>query len=129
MRVPPLSREDPLEKEMATHSSLLAWRNLTDRGAWSATVCEVTRDMTEVKQQPQNHPRSSVRWFLWHRGHGRYRGRAAQPSSSHQPSPNQGESALIFQRCSRPRPLAGGPTEAQSQVPLAPQAGFYARLS
>ena len=25
-RVPSLSREDPLEKEMATHSSILAWR-------------------------------------------------------------------------------------------------------
>ena len=25
-RVPPLGREDPLEKEMATHSSIVAWR-------------------------------------------------------------------------------------------------------
>ena len=25
MQVPSLSQEDPLEKEMATHSSLLAW--------------------------------------------------------------------------------------------------------
>ena len=25
-RVPSLGREDPLEKEMATHSSILAWR-------------------------------------------------------------------------------------------------------
>ena len=25
-RVPTLSQEDPLEKEMATHSSILAWR-------------------------------------------------------------------------------------------------------
>ena len=25
MRVQPLSQEDPLEKEMATHSSILAW--------------------------------------------------------------------------------------------------------
>ena len=25
-RVQPLSQEDPLEKEMATHSSILAWR-------------------------------------------------------------------------------------------------------
>ena len=28
-----LGREDPLEKEMATHSSILAWRIFTDRGA------------------------------------------------------------------------------------------------
>ena len=26
LQVQPLSREDPLEKEMATHSSILAWR-------------------------------------------------------------------------------------------------------
>ena len=30
--------EDPLEKEMATHSSILAWRIPMDRGAWKATV-------------------------------------------------------------------------------------------
>ena len=32
------SWEDPLEKEMATHSSILAWRNPRNRGAWQATV-------------------------------------------------------------------------------------------
>ena len=26
MRVPPLDREDPLEEDMATHSSILAWK-------------------------------------------------------------------------------------------------------
>ena len=30
--------EDPLEEEMATHSSILAWRKSMDRGAWWATV-------------------------------------------------------------------------------------------
>ena len=29
-----LGWEDPLEEGMATHSSILAWRNSTDRGAW-----------------------------------------------------------------------------------------------
>ena len=33
-----LGREDPLEKKMATLSSILAWRNPMDRGAWGATV-------------------------------------------------------------------------------------------
>ena len=28
-----LGREDPLEKEMATHSCILAWENPMDRGA------------------------------------------------------------------------------------------------
>ena len=30
-----------LEKEMATHSSILAWRIPMDRGAWWATIHEV----------------------------------------------------------------------------------------
>ena len=34
--------EDPLEKGMATHSSILAWRIPMDRGAWWATVHGVT---------------------------------------------------------------------------------------
>ena len=38
-----LGREDPLEKEMATHSSIFAWRIPMDRGAWRATVHGVTR--------------------------------------------------------------------------------------
>ena len=33
-----LGQEDPLEKEMATHSSLLAWEIPMDRGACWATV-------------------------------------------------------------------------------------------
>ena len=32
--VQPLGWEDPLEKEMATHSSTLAWKNPMDGGAW-----------------------------------------------------------------------------------------------
>ena len=32
-RVQSLDQEDPLEEEMATHSSILAWRILMDRGA------------------------------------------------------------------------------------------------
>ena len=38
-----LGWEDPLEKEMATHSSILAWRIPKDRGAWRATVHGVAR--------------------------------------------------------------------------------------
>ena len=29
-----LGQEDSLEEEMAIHSSILAWKNSTDRGAW-----------------------------------------------------------------------------------------------
>ena len=49
-----LGQEDALEKEMATHSSILAWENPMDRGAWRGTVHGVTKDsdMTlQLKQQ------------------------------------------------------------------------------
>ena len=41
-----LGWEDPLEEGMATHSSILAWRVLIDRGAWEATVCRVAKSQT-----------------------------------------------------------------------------------
>ena len=37
-----LGWEDPLEKEMAIHSSILAWK-IPDRGAWQAAVYGVAR--------------------------------------------------------------------------------------
>ena len=41
--------EDPLEEDMATHSSILDWRIPMDRGIWCAAVHVVTEsDMTEV---------------------------------------------------------------------------------
>ena len=36
----------PLEKEMATHPSVLAWRILRDRGAWRATARGVEKSRT-----------------------------------------------------------------------------------
>ena len=47
-RVRFLSQEDPLEEEMATHSSILAWRIPIDRGAWWATVHGVTESWTRL---------------------------------------------------------------------------------
>ena len=41
-----LSWEDPLEKRMANHSSILAWRISMERGAWGATVYAVTKSQT-----------------------------------------------------------------------------------
>ena len=43
-----LSREDPLEEEMATHSSILAWRIPMDRGAWRATVHGIAKSGTQL---------------------------------------------------------------------------------
>ena len=40
-QVQSLGQEDPLEKEMATHSSILALKNPMDRGAWD---CKVRHD-------------------------------------------------------------------------------------
>ena len=41
-RVGSLGQEEPLEKETATHSSILAWR-IPWTGAWWATVHEITK--------------------------------------------------------------------------------------
>ena len=41
--VPSLGQEDPLEKEMETHSSILAWEIPMDREARWATVHGVAR--------------------------------------------------------------------------------------
>ena len=38
-----LSWEDPLEEEMSTYSSILAWRIPMDRRAWQAIVHGITR--------------------------------------------------------------------------------------
>ena len=39
-RVQSLGWEDPLEEEMGTHSSILAWKNPMDRGAWDFMLPE-----------------------------------------------------------------------------------------
>ena len=41
-----LGWKDPLEEGMATHSSTLAWRIPTDRGAWRAAVHGVSKSQT-----------------------------------------------------------------------------------
>ena len=41
--------EDPLEKGMVTHSSILALENPMDRGAWRATVHGVTKSQTRLR--------------------------------------------------------------------------------
>ena len=47
-RVWSLDQEDPLEKEIAPHSSILAWKNPMDRGAW-APVHGVTKNQTQLR--------------------------------------------------------------------------------
>ena len=43
-----LGREDPVEKEMTSHSSILAWAIPMDGGVWQATVHGVAKSQTRV---------------------------------------------------------------------------------
>ena len=45
--------EDPLEKRMATHSSILIWRIPMDRGAWWARVHGVAKSRTQLSNLNQ----------------------------------------------------------------------------
>ena len=47
-----LGWEDPLEKEMATHSSIFCLQNPMDRGAWKATTMGVTRVRHDLATKP-----------------------------------------------------------------------------
>ena len=42
--VPSLDWEDPLEKEVATHSSILAWQSHGSREVWLAIVRGVAKE-------------------------------------------------------------------------------------
>jgi len=52
-RVQSLGWEDPLEEDMATHSSLLPWRIPMDRRAWRATVHAVAKSRTQLSDKAQ----------------------------------------------------------------------------
>ena len=47
-QVRPLDGEDPVDKGMATHSSILVWRIPMDRGPWQTTVHGVTKSQTQL---------------------------------------------------------------------------------
>ena len=52
-----LGWEDPLEEDMATHSSILAWRVPMDRRAWWATVHRIAEsDMSEQVSTSEHSP-------------------------------------------------------------------------
>ena len=55
-----LGQEDPLEKEMTTYSSILAWKNHMDRGAWQATVQGVTKSQTRSSMYTE-----PPFWIIW----------------------------------------------------------------
>ena len=47
-KVQSLDLEDPVEKEMATHSSISFLANPTDRGAWQTIVPGVAESQTQL---------------------------------------------------------------------------------
>ena len=49
-----LGWDDPLEKEMATHSSTLAWRIPMDGGAWRAAVPGVAEESDTTERLNNN---------------------------------------------------------------------------
>ena len=58
--VPPLGQEDPLEKEMTTHSCILAWEipwtEEPDRlhSPWGHKELDTTQQLNKKKQQPES---------------------------------------------------------------------------
>ena len=50
MQFPSLGQKDPLGEKMATHSSILAWENPMDRGAWWATVHGIAKSQTQLQR-------------------------------------------------------------------------------
>ena len=55
-----LGWKDPLEKGMATCSSILAWRIPRDREAWWATVHGVAKSQTRLKRLSRAHSRAQL---------------------------------------------------------------------
>ena len=49
-----LGQDNPLEKEMTTHSSILTWRIPMDRGAWQATVHGVAKSWVQLSEEAQH---------------------------------------------------------------------------
>ena len=59
-----LSREDPLEEGMATHSSILAWRIPMDRGAWWTTVHKITKSGTGLSDFTHTHTHTHIYIYI-----------------------------------------------------------------
>ena len=55
-----LGWEDPLEKGMETHSSILAWRIPMDRGAWQATVHAVAKESDTTERLNNSNKRCTI---------------------------------------------------------------------
>ena len=58
--------EDPLEKGMATHSSILAWRIPMEKGAWQlqSIVSQRVGHDWETKQHSSQHPSKNIHNYM-----------------------------------------------------------------
>ena len=56
---------ETVEKEMATHSRILAWRIPMDRGAWWAAVHGVAKSQTRLSDRVQS---EIDEWCFWDSG-------------------------------------------------------------
>ena len=62
-----LAWEDPLEEDMAIHSSILAWRIPVDRGAWRTTQSvgvAKSRTLEQLSTSTQWEKRVKSAWLL-----------------------------------------------------------------
>ena len=64
-----LGWEDPLEKGMATHPSILVWRIPTDRGAWRASAHGVAESQTGLSNCHSQSPKVVRSPRFYHGGH------------------------------------------------------------
>ena len=58
-----LGQKDPLEKEMATHSSILAWE--IGQRAWQASVYEVTRVGLNLATKQQQSMSLDLKFYIF----------------------------------------------------------------
>ena len=60
-----LGQEDPLEKRMVTHSSILYWENSMDRGVWQAIVHGVVKNQMQLSDFEQESIWGHKILWLW----------------------------------------------------------------
>ena len=64
-----LGWKDPLEEDMATHSSILAWRIPMGRGAWHVAVHGVANSRTRVSSKAQHNVKGQTQCSNYVKAH------------------------------------------------------------
>ena len=63
-----LGQEDPMEKEMIRHSSILAWEMPMDGGAWRATVHGIAKSQTRLSDSTKEENDPAMEDQRWQAG-------------------------------------------------------------